>query len=305
MITFGTDAEFMIRDGGKYRSAIGIVQGTNENRISLKGHEYYYDNVMAECAVKPSKNKKQTLKNITECLRLYSEMVDPFKLIAQASQEYPNSELTHPHAKIAGCEPDFCVYAMEMIDPPREKIRTGNLRTCGGHVHLGSKMLQADGPEPIRVIQMADLFLGVSSLWLDADETSPARRRLYGQAGRYRVKAYGIEYRSLGNFWLKNRELVSWVYDTCMFIHSFVESGEASKLWDFDIEVLYNGGEQSDAWKCTAYDPHRLKYAIDSSDKDAAKEYYDLAQSLMPSALKDELNRIIDSSLTCDNYLLE
>lgn len=305
MITFGSDPEFMLRDGDTHRSAIGIVQGSPDNRIVIKGHEFYYDNVLAECGVKPGKNKKQVLKNIRECLKLYSEMVAPFKLVAQASENYPASELEHPEAKVAGCEPDMCVYAMEMQEPPRWEMQHNDLRTCGGHIHLGSKMLQADGPEPIRIIQMADLFLGIPSLWLDADPTSPIRRNLYGQAGRYRVKKYGVEYRSLGNFWLKNQELVNWVYDACMFIHDFVESGEADKLWDFDIEVLFDGGEQSDAWICTAYDPHSLKRAIDSSDKDAAQEYYDFAQSLMSSSLKDELNRIIDSNLTNGNDLLE
>jgi hypothetical protein len=305
MISFGTDPEFMIQEGDKYRSAIGIVQGSKENRVALKGHQFFYDNVLAECAVKPGKTKKQTLKNISECLKLYSEMVSPFKLVAQAAQEYPASELKHPEAKRVGCDPDMCVYEMEMQRPPIEEVRDGELRTCGGHIHLGSKMLKADGPEPIRVIQMMDLFLGVPSLWLDTDPTSPVRRNLYGQAGRYRTcPKYGIEYRSLGNFWFKHPALTGWIYDACIFIHSFVETGEADKLWDFDIEVLYDGGEQSEAWTCTAYDPHRLKLAIDSSDKDMAEEYYTLAKSLMPLALKEELERLLDSNLTSDESLL-
>ena len=296
-ITFGTDPEFMLMQKGKHHSAIGIVQGSIENRISIKGHEFYYDNVLAECAVKPGKNKKQTLKNIKECLGIYSDMVSPFELVAQASQEYPASQLKHPDAKNAGCEPDMCVYEMEMQDPPRSEMKNGRLRTCGGHIHLGSKMLQDDGPAPIRVIQMADLFLGIPSLWIDNDETSPVRRNLYGQAGRYRVKPYGIEYRSLGNFWFKSPKIAEWVYDTCMFIHEFVESGEADKLWDFDIEVLFDGGEQSDAWDCTAYDPNQLKHAIDSSDQSLAEEYYSLARSLMPAPLVEKLNTIIGSKV--------
>ncbi len=294
IITFGSDPEFMLMQDGEYRSAIGIVQGNRDNRITIKGHQFFYDNVLAECAIKPGKNKNQVLKNITECLSLYAKMVSPFELISQSAQNYPASELKHPEAKHVGCDPDMCVYRMEMQEPPREAMRNGMLRTCGGHIHLGSKMLQSDGPEPIRVIQMADLFLGIPSLWLDTDETSPIRRNLYGQAGRFRVTKYGIEYRSLGNFWLKSPELVSWIYDMCVFILDFVESGEASRLWDFDIKVILDGDAQSDAWTCTAYDSNGLKRAIDSSDKDLAKEYYDLAQSLMPTDLKDELNRMLD-----------
>ena len=39
------------------------------------------------------------------------------------------------------------------------------------------------------------------------------RRELYGKAGAYRVKPYGVEYRVLSNFWLKSPALMQWVYD--------------------------------------------------------------------------------------------
>ena len=133
--SFGSDPEFMLMQNGKYRSAIGVVQGNRDNRITIKGHQFFYDNVLAECAIKPGKNKKQALKNITECLKLYSEMVSPLELVSQSSQDYPASELKHPEAKRVGCDPDMCVYKMEMQEPPIEKMRSGTFRTCGGHIH--------------------------------------------------------------------------------------------------------------------------------------------------------------------------
>ena len=111
MISFGSDPEFMLVRDGQYKSAIGIVQGDPENRVCLQGHQFYFDNVMAECAIKPARSKKKLLENIRECLQLYAKMVQPYRLCVQASQTYPEAELRHPMARIAGCQPDFCAYA--------------------------------------------------------------------------------------------------------------------------------------------------------------------------------------------------
>jgi hypothetical protein len=115
--------------------------------------------------------------------------------------EFPDQELDSEEARRAGCAPDMCAYEMKQKEPPKDLIQNGNLRSCGGHVHLGSELLASDGPEPILAIYMLDLFVGVPSLHLDFDSTSLRRRIIYGQSGRYRTKDYGLEYRSLGNFW--------------------------------------------------------------------------------------------------------
>lgn len=65
------------------------------------------------------------------------------------------------------------------------------------------------------------MFLGVPSIVLDDDKE---RRSLYGSAGSFRFKEYGIEYRTLSNFWLKNKDFMSWVFDqTQLAITSNVE----------------------------------------------------------------------------------
>jgi hypothetical protein len=50
LFSFGSDPEFMLVDSnGKYRSAIGIIHGTKEDKISLgNGHYAFYDNVLVE-----------------------------------------------------------------------------------------------------------------------------------------------------------------------------------------------------------------------------------------------------------------
>jgi len=293
MITFGSDPEFMLTRDGEYCSAIGVVQGDKENRINIQGHEFFWDNVMAECAVKPSKSKQETLKNFQEFLGIYADMVRPYKLTTQASQAYPDSELRHDGAREVGCDPDWCVYEMKLMDAPKAEIKNGNFRSCGGHIHLGDtgKVLRTDEESPLFVVHMLDLFIGVPSLWLDRDPSSPARRSLYGQAGRYRVTDYGLEYRSLGNFWLQSPQLVGLIYDLAVFAVEFVGSGSINNVWSFDEEVFYSSDNLTDAFTCSMYDPQQLKAGIDSGSKELVKKHWSIAQSLLPESLLQDIKR--------------
>jgi hypothetical protein len=54
-----------------------------------------------------------------------------------------------------------------------------------------------------------DFYLGLPSLVYDA---ATRRREMYGKAGAYRPKSYGVEYRTLSNAWLNSAELIRWVY---------------------------------------------------------------------------------------------
>ena len=296
MISFGSDPEFMLSRDGEIYSAIGIVQGDIENRITIKGHQFYYDNVMAECAVRPAYSTEKAVESFRECFQIYADMVKPFRLLPQASYDFPESQLTHPAARHVGCSPDTCAYRLTMMDAPKDEIQGSNFRSCGGHIHLGHPILTSDGPEPIIAVYLLDLFLGTASLWLDRDPTSAARRGLYGQAGRYRVKDYGIEYRSLGNFWLQSPDLVRWIHNVCEYTVNCLESGCASDIWSFDEDLLYESENPSDAFNCTLYDVDALREAIDTGNKDLAQNHYAIVRSLLPTAMVADLDRLISSN---------
>lgn len=296
MRTFGSDPELMICKDGKIHSAIGIVKGTLENKISEKGHQFYFDNVLAECAIKPSKSKKQAIDNFRECFHIYSRLVKPYKLAIVASHEFTNAQLDNEYARTAGCAPDTCAYEMKQKRPPKELIENGNLRSGGGHIHLGSPTLLGSGPEPLLVVYMMDLLLGVTSVWLDKDPTSMARRQLYGQAGRYRFKEeYGLEYRPLGNFWLSSPRMVGLIYDLAMRSIDLVENRKAWTMWDFDIDRLLSGKHLCDAWKCTGYNPKKLCQGINTSNKKMLEEHFEIARSLMTVGLRKELDKMIEA----------
>lgn len=291
--SFGSDPELMLVRNGQYRSAIGIVKGSIENRIKIQGHEFYYDNVLAECAIKPSFSKEEVVPNFKECLQLYAKMVAPFQLVLQSAHHYDRAELHHPDAKKVNCAPEYCPYEMKKANGPIEEILYGTLRTCGGHIHLGEEGL-TEGHFGVLAMYMMDLFVGIPSLWLDKDPTSSIRREMYGAAGRYRAKKYGMEYRSLSNFWLGTPRLVEFIYDMSEFVTNFVISGEADKHWNFDIDVFYNSDNLADAWTCLTYDKDVVIQSIKTGDKQKALSVFEFAQSLMPAKLKKELIELCD-----------
>ncbi|MCW8826503.1 MAG: hypothetical protein OQK78_08770, partial [Gammaproteobacteria bacterium] len=57
------------------------------------------------------------------------------------------------------------------------------------------------------VVKAMDLYLGVPSVLIDPDND---RRELYGKAGAYRNKPYGLEYRTLSNFWIHTEARRIW-----------------------------------------------------------------------------------------------
>lgn len=294
MRTFGTDPEFMLKKDGEIHSAIGVIHGSIDNRISLSGHQFYYDNVLAECAVRPASSKEEMLDSLRECFQIFSEMVDPYELVTQASHDFSLEQLDNDEARKAGCGPDWCAYTIKQMPPPKKAMRNNSLRTSGGHVHLGCEILREDGPHQIMGVYMLDLLLGVTSLWLDSDPTSKRRRKLYGQAGRYRVAGpaedpYGIEYRSLGNFWLRSPKLASLVYDLSMLAIDWTEDGTAESLWSFNLELFLElQGDFQKAYK-SSYDIQILQSAINNSDLKLAKPFVDMILEMMPQDIANKV----------------
>lgn len=62
---------------------------------------------------------------------------------------------------------------------------------------------------PEMTVPLIDLFCGIPSVLVDRDENARFRRHLYGKAGECRLPKYGIEYRTLSNFWLKSYMMMS------------------------------------------------------------------------------------------------
>lgn len=298
MHTFGSDPELMLEKNGYYYSAIGIVLGTKDKRLVKNGNEFYYDNVLAECSIKPASSKEEAVENIRHALQTYASLVKPYKIVCQASQEYPQDQLRHKDALEIGCTPEHCAYTLKSYQPDDNIFHKTRLRSAGGHIHIGSKFAQAGQLNCYRLIRMMDLFVGIPSVFLDKDPTSKTRKKLYGLAGRFRRPNHGVEYRSMGNFWLNSPKLVELIYDLVEFTVNFVESDSDKKLWEIDEVALAN----DDNWnkssfnpvkchKCNAYDPKELQKAITSMDETSAAKLMDIAVKYLPPSLTKTIQK--------------
>jgi hypothetical protein len=82
------------------------------------------------------------------------------------------------------------------------------------------------------LIKAMDATLGLKSLFIDKDTR---RKEMYGKAGCFRFKPFGVEYRTLSNFWTVTDELMKWAYNTTLEAIELVNSGRIK-----DIDEKYS-----------------------------------------------------------------
>ena len=212
-IKLGCDPEaFLIDVQGQLKSSIGLIGGSKEHPMPLEplgeGYCVQEDNVAIEFNIPPAEGRSQFVGSIRKTLNFLMEGINTeygFTISTSSAASFPETELQTPQARMFGCDPDYNAWTKEAN--PKPKAADANLRSCGGHVHVGYDKMKAD---PAKVIQLMDLFLGVPSVLMDTGEL---RKELYGKAGAYRDKSYGVEYRTLSNFWIFQDHLIEWVWD--------------------------------------------------------------------------------------------
>jgi hypothetical protein len=231
-ITIGSDPEvFLLGEDGKYKSSIGKIGGTkvSPKPITDKGHAVQEDNVLAEFNIPPCKTAQELIDNIAVCMDWLSTNLTPLKPTVVASGHFDPSELNHPNAKEAGCDPDFNVWlGGTQNDKPSLKGKT--LRSAGGHVLIGYN--NPDIFTSFELLKLFDLFLGIPSVIYDKDTE---RRSLYGKAGCFRIKEFGFEYRTLSNVWIKSPEMITWLYNNVMDAINYYNSGKSIDTVDFEL----------------------------------------------------------------------
>lgn len=174
------------------------------------------DNVAIEFGMPPCVSEEEWLTRLADSYDQLSAFIpNNLRLKLTPSARFPEEELQTDEACQFGCDPDFNAWSKSVNVPPR--ATQTNFRSCGGHIHIGyvegttaDYLLQFMGK--VNTVRMMDGLVGVPSIILDNTPESRERRQLYGKAGCYRATDYGVEYRTLSNFWLKNVHLQQWVY---------------------------------------------------------------------------------------------
>lgn len=208
MITIGCDPEVFLRKGDSIISAIGLIGGSKSMPRPCLDGSLQEDNVLAEINITPADTPEDFIYRIESVLGQLRN-VTGCDLEIKASHHFDISYLKSLGSKAVelGCDPDYNAYTGEKNKKPNPYQ---SLRTAAGHVHIG-----VDDADVVHLVKCLDLFLGVPSVVLDHDTE---RRSMYGKAGCYRPKPYGVEYRTLSNFWLKEPSLMQWVFNTTKLV---------------------------------------------------------------------------------------
>lgn len=225
-IGLGADPELFVKDikTGKFVPSLDLIGAGKyaPKPLSIPGFSVLEDNVLAEYNIPPSKTKEMFRENIRLGMKLFDEVLPPDKYVVEiaSSYKFTPEQLLDPRANEFGCEPDKNAWKKgETNRPPA--IPEDGLRVAGGHIHVGYSidadamgLLQLDAIDRDvvnqEIVKWMDVLLAVPAMRIDKDTE---RRRLYGKAGSYRDKPYGMEYRTLSSFWLSSNSLIDWVWD--------------------------------------------------------------------------------------------
>ena len=248
-LTFGTDPEVfsVIENGKNYVISPALLEKfsglkdipdnrTEEEQIKhpfyIKNSEFNWmmDGVSWEAIISPAKTPTELFDRIQIALHALEHKISrlkykDFPLLIHGKPVVdiePDMYLPYLNEEkilqgfIFGCDPDKDAinpsYKCEEIDVIDHLFRYG-----GGHFHIGSKdekiienMHEIFAP----FLRLLAIFVGnVSIAYSEYPEEEKLRAKTYGQAGRYRIQDWGIEYRSPSNSWISNLETTRLMFE--------------------------------------------------------------------------------------------
>lgn len=219
----GSDPEFILLKNGQPFSAEGVIGHGKFDPLDLGNQVVVHeDNILVEFNIAPANSMTEFLKNnIKAVYTIHNKFLKDKELLIskECYAEFDAQALATEQAQSVGCSPEFDAITGEMLDPP--KLAAVPARTAGGHVHIGYP--NENLFESMAIIKTLDLYLGIPSLILDPDKK---RRALYGKASSFRrTDGVKVEYRTLSNFWLFDKDLMEWVWNVVDKVVNDVLSG--------------------------------------------------------------------------------
>lgn len=215
IFSIGSDPEMFVKKGGTISSVAGQLGCSKEEKLHLSNTvRLQEDNVLAEFDINPCHGFEEFNQNMVDGINLVRQFLNSRGLdIAEgvSSHVYSSEELKSfdKSAFVFGCTPDF--NALTGLRNPSPSAADPGLRTAGGHVHIGFKeSIKVDKNNQLTAGVLCDYYHSLPSLFMDNDTR---RKELYGKAGAIRFKEYGIEYRSLSNFWIMKEDTRKIIYE--------------------------------------------------------------------------------------------
>lgn len=222
LLKVGTDAEVFLKGhrNGRAHPVIGMLGGTKHAPLPVEelGEGFFIqeDNVAAEFNTPPADNAVTFSDDIGKMHNWLAGKMSAkgYDLAIVPSMLFTPKQLDHPQAQEVGCEPDLNVWTRGVNPSPKLNPIMAKLRTASAHIHVSfSYNGEPLDPENIMVrepvVKAMDIMVGLPSIILDKDTN---RRQLYGKAGAFRFKSYGIEHRVASNFWIASNDLRQWAF---------------------------------------------------------------------------------------------
>ena len=217
---FGADPEVFVKRNNMPISAYGMIPGTKDAPHKVDFGAVQVDGMALEFNIDPALNKKQWEKNLSSVMSTLGKMISPEDVLTiEPTMEFGLDYISQQpdEAKELGCNPDFNAYTGEVNPKPNGEV---GFRTAAGHIHIGwtenENPMESGHFEACKTLtKHMDACLGILSVLEDDDVK---RRQMYGMAGAFRPKPYGVEYRVLSNYWIKNKEMRSLVWDRTKYI---------------------------------------------------------------------------------------
>lgn len=254
--TLGADPEVFVKYKGKGVSVFETgLPGNKKEPFKTAAGALQQDGFAAEFNIDPTpapdfnrfnQNIVKTLADLRENLNKSGKT---YNLAIQPVMDFdPDYMAAQPeHVKELGCDPDFCAYTLE-ANPRPEGDRP--FRSGAGHIHFGwGADIPVDNEEHLEIcagfVKMLDATVGLFMTFIDRE---PRRRELYGKAGAFRPKPYGVEYRTPSNAWITTR-------DRRLMMHAMANFGINSQTQGLPVEKRTGG-----------YDSEMVRRIIDTGD---------------------------------------
>ena len=205
---FGADPELFVLDmtTNKYISGHGLIKGDKENPFPVDLGAVQVDGMALEFNIEPATNAREFSRNINIVREQMARMLpNHYALMDVPAIEFQKDswDSTPDEDKVLGCTPDYNAWKGGVANVIEDR-GDSRLRTASGHIHIGwgsgySNTDPAHLELCMEVVRQLDASVGLASLEWDPDTK---RREMYGKAGAFRPKPYGVEYRVLSNRWL-------------------------------------------------------------------------------------------------------
>lgn len=250
-LTIGADPEVFAQNSeGKFISVHDRLPGTKAQPHKVNNGAIQVDGTAAEFNIDPADSEDRFVTNIDSVMQQLAAMLgNDLTLtncpVAEYGREYMN---TLPASALElGCDPDYNSYTGRENPRPDADV---DFRTGAGHIHFGwGSGFDVSSEEHMEACCMLtkqlDAVLGLSSLMFDSNDK---RRSLYGKAGAFRPKSYGMEYRVLSNAWVGNEKLTRWIYRQAVNAFNDLMNGRARyEGWETHIRQTINDSDRNTA----------------------------------------------------------